>query len=169
MTRQGLINKHLAYCVVLLFAFIFQTGSNNLRFNALFEPDLIFAFIVVAAMLEGEVFGFSYGLAGGVICDILGSRPGYFAFFYMIMGYGVALIIRFLVVNNIKSYLIICFAGYFLMSVITFFLVHVIWGQGGFLDLVVNVILKRGIATVITGVGIYYLLRFLGEKAESIE
>ncbi len=41
---------------------------------------------------------------------------------------------------------------------------HFIWGQGGFLELIINVIFKRGLATLLTGVGIYYLLGKLSEK-----
>lgn len=164
MTRQGLINKHIVYSIVLLILFVFQTCGNNLKFNSIFEPDLIFAFVIAAAMWEGELFGLVYGLAGGILCDILGSRPGYFALIYMLLGYAVALIIKFLVVNSIKSYLIICISGFVLVSFMTFFFMHFIWGQGGFLELIINVIFKRGLATLLTGVGIYYLLGKLSEK-----
>lgn len=166
MARKALINKHITYSIVLLVLFILQTCGNNMRFNSIFEPDLILAFIVAAAMWEGEIFGFTYGLAGGILCDILGSRPGYFAFFYMILGYGVALMIRFLVINNIKSYFIICISSFTICSIITFFFMHVMWGHGGFLELLLNVILKRGAATLITGTGIYYLLGKINVKLD---
>ncbi len=164
MTRQELISKHAAYSIVLLILFIFQTCGNNLKFNSIFEPDLILGFIIAAAMWEGELFGLVYGLAGGILCDILGSRPGYFALIYMLLGYGVALIIKFLVVNSIKSYLIICISAFVLVSLMTFFFMHLIWGQGGFLELIINVIFKRGLATLLMGAGIYYLLGKLSEK-----
>lgn len=166
MARKALINKHITYSLVLLVLFILQTCGNNMTFDGIFEPELILAFIIGISMWEGETVGFAYGLAGGILCDILGSRPGYFAFIYMILGYGVALIIKFLVINSIRSYLIICIVSFAVCSIITFFFMHIIWGHGGFLEILLNVILKRGAATLITGTAIYYLLGKINEKLD---
>ncbi|MBQ2676360.1 MAG: rod shape-determining protein MreD [Clostridia bacterium] len=95
--------RFIGYSLLLLVCFIVQTVPFMIKIgNAYPNPMLILTIII--AMYEGDKIGTGFGLASGILMDLVSvNGSGFHAITYMLTGLACGLLVEILVQNNIIS------------------------------------------------------------------
>lgn len=107
--------RHVAWSVLLVLAFLLQTTSGFALKVGSAHFQLVIPVIICIAMFERESVGCWYGLAGGLLMDVVSPViPGYNALMLLITGTVAGLLIHHLLRNTVLTALVFCFVSLFL-------------------------------------------------------
>ncbi|HEX3026600.1 MAG TPA: rod shape-determining protein MreD [Clostridia bacterium] len=156
--------KWLVYAIVIFFVCLIQT---NPEFPRILQngPLLAIPAVITLSMFEGENAGAAYGIAAGLIWDVqTGQVFGYNAFFLLIAGIMVGLMIKYLFSRSLFTDIFLTLGISFGFELLSWFFFYYMTGRGEFLFFLVHVILPTVFYTALFTIPIYYGVRRINRK-----
>ena len=169
MDRRYTAFRYLAYALELLLLFILQSTPRLLPEIFGSKPLLLLPAVLLISFMESEVPAMFFGMAGGLILDFsYGDNIGFYTFFLTVICFFVSLIYRdnFVVsfVNAAAFMSVIC-AG---LLILYFLFFYVFAGKGDAVYYFVNHYISRIIYTIVCGMLLYFLNKFLFKNLRDI-
>lgn len=149
--------KILKYAITIIVLCSLQVSLCNYLAFGYVKPNLVLAFVVSIAIINGPVTGGIIGLVCGLFMDSLSSGTSVvFSLTYMYIAViSGALNLNYLR-NNLGVAVLFTFLGAFVSEAIIHFIHFAMWGSSNFLFSLFNPILLIALYTVVFSIPIYY-------------
>lgn len=154
----------LIYSVLLIIAFFLQSTSLLFKYNTP-SPSLILTVVLVVSFYENYWFSAIFGLAGGIMLDIISTNnSGFHALVYMLTGFICSLILEAFLQNNFAAFVVISVPVIIIHQFLE--IISSSGFTGGIFTLFAKHYLIVAIYTFATSFALYLVFRFAFKKYE---
>lgn len=156
--------KWIVYTLLLLILYILQTTP--LLFQVLgIKPVLLVPFVVCIALFESEAAAATYGILAGMLWDISANKVfGFRAILLMCCCISVALLVMYLMRNNLGNAVFFVFMVMTVIELLDFLFFYLIWNYDHNSIILLSYKLPIVIYTVIVTIPVYYGTKFVAGK-----
>ncbi len=166
--------RHILKVFMLLMALVIQ--STWIKYTEILgvTPNLVLALVVAMGLISEPVEAGTYGFAAGVLWDLMWGRVfGVNALLFMYIVLLGRALIELMYKKGLFVSVMITFFSAILYEILFFLISFAIWGETGFLYLILRIIIPSSAYTAAVGIPVFGLVNLLllgrGERGGGYE
>lgn len=166
-TRRNTTIKTVIYALILVILYLFQSvPALGLRFMGC-APELMFILTVCVSYNESENFSAFFGLAAGLISDIVtGAAVGMNAIIFMFTAFFISVLLQTLLRRFFLTYISITLISLTVLLFLQYLSSMLFYGYIPLSEALLHVILPKLLFSGVLAYPVYFIVNFVNKKLD---